>query len=359
MQIDTLIIGYVPLTDIASKKAREMKHDAYYKELLSGFDLGTMHYASHQDWKSKVDEINPLITISLGGSYYAEEVQQYKNDSLLYAADDAGAVFYRKAEIEEKKAKHQKIFGEIAGIIKKIREDGEEELVKVRQFAGLSYKNMYEMIQKAIISDDEDLKAKAWNLLWGPGEKHSNFIWMRVQLMAEVWEHAKGENLEQLMLMSMERHLDQGTARKMDNFTDEDGLEYHQYMFLDPLGGDTNHIRRLPFATKGQDRYAYENLLEKNEIPTNYLRVQIEANSLRKQWDDYLASECEKVQRVLEAWKNDPSTSKEKLGVVPWREGDDVGDPLTERELASMKNFLKKNNPEAYGTLFAEETQTT
>ncbi len=117
----------------------------------------------------------------------------------------------------------------------------------------------------------------------------------------------------------------------MDNFTDEDGLEYHQYMFLDPLGGDANHIRRLPFATKGQDRYAYENLLEKNEIPTNYLRVQVEANSLRKQWDDYLASECEKVKKVLEEWKKDSSKSKKELGVVPWNEGDSVDDPLTDR----------------------------
>ena len=354
MQIDTLIIGHIPLTNTTSKKAREVRDDKYYRELLSGFDLGTVHFASHEDWRLKIGEINPLVIIALGGSHFADEVKQHKGDSLLYAVDDAGSIFYRKAEIEKKKAKHQKVFGEIAGIIKKIRDDGEDELAKVRHFASMSYKDMYKMVQKAIISDDENLRKQAWDLLFGEGEKHEDFIWMRVQLMAEVWEHAKGENLEQLMLMSMERHIDQGTARKMDNFTDADGLEYHQYMFIDPLGNDLNHIRRLPFATKGQDRYAYENLLEKNEIPTNYLRVQVEANSLRKQWDDYLAGECEKVLRVLKIWKENPKTRKKDLGVVPWNEDDTDGNPLTEQELSSMKNFLKKYYSGPYETLFQD-----
>jgi hypothetical protein len=123
-------------------------------------------------------------------------------------------------------------------------------------------------------------------------------------------------------------------------------------MFLDPLGYDTNHIRRLPFATKDQERYAYENLLEKNEIPTNYLRVQVEANSVRKQWDDYLASECVKVRRVLEVWKKDPSKSKKELGVIPWNKDDDVDESLTERELASLKNFLKKHASLDYEEMF-------
>ncbi len=352
MQIDTLIIGYVPLSDTTGKKPREIRDDKYYKELFSAFDFGTVHYATRQDYKTKIDEINPLVIVSLGGEYYAEEVSRYKKNSLLYATDDAGSIFYRKAEAEEKKAKQRKTFEEIASIIQKIRNDGEEELANIRKFAGMSYNDMYKMITKAIISDDEKLKKSAWDLLWGPGEKHSNFIWMRVQIMAEVWEHSKGKDLEKLMLMSMERHIDQGTAREMDNFIDADGQEYYQYMFLDPIGNDTNHIRRLPFATDNHDRYAYENLLEKNEIPTNYLRIQVEANSLRKQWDDYLASECVKVKKVLEEWKRDPSKSKKELGVVPWEKTDNVDDPLTERELQSMKNFLEKHDPVSCRVIF-------
>lgn len=141
----------------------------------------------------------------------------------------------------------------------------------------------------------------------------------------------------------MEKHIDQDTARKIDNFIDDEGLEYHQYMFLDPLGNDANHIRRLPFGKKGQEKYAYENLLEKNEIPTNYLRVQVEASSLRKQWDDYIASECEKVQKVLDEWEKDKTKGKKELGVGTWHEDDNPDEPLKEKEVEWLKNFLNKH----------------
>lgn len=353
MQIDTLIIGYVPLTDNLGKKPREIRDDSYFKELIQQFDLGVLHYASHDDWKLKIDEVDPLIIIYLGTEYNAEEVKRYKNDALIYVADGASSVFSRKSESEEKKERHKIIFSEIEGLIQKIRDDGNEEVETIRKFSAMSYNDMYEIIKKAIIGDNEELRAKAWGLLMD-NNVHKNFVWMRVQFMAEVWEHADGKKREELMCMSMERHIDQGTARKMDNFIDEDGLEYHQYMFLDPLGNDSNHVRRLPFGKKGQEKYAYENLLEKNEIPTNYLRVQVEANSLRKQWDDYLASECVNVRRVLEEWGLDPNKSKKELKVVPWNEDDDVNEPLTEREVGSLKRFLQKYSQDAIGSILKD-----
>ena len=354
MQIDTLIIGFIPLVGITGQKPRELKSDSYYKELLTEFDLGTVHYSTNKNWQEKIDQANPLIIIIFGGEYFAEEVKRYKNDALIYVAEDTGSIFYRKADAEEKKEKNRRILIEASEMVQKTREGGEKEVEAIRKYTSMSYNDLYKMITKALISDNEDLKKQAWDLLFGEGERHSNFVWMRLQVMAEVWEHSEGKTLEELMCMSMEKHIDQATARKMDNFTDADGLEYHQYMFLDSLGGDTNHIRRLPFATKDQNRYSYENLLEKNEIPTNYLRVQVEANSLRKQWDDYLASDCIKVKRVLEEWKKDQTKSKEELGVVPWEKGDSPEDPLTEREIASMKRFLKKYDEDNFVSLFGE-----
>lgn len=212
----------------------------------------------------------------------------------------------------------------------------------MRHFATLSYTDLYEMIQKALISDKEDIKKQAWDLLWGPGEKSSDIIWMRVQMMAEVWEHSKGEQLEKLMLMSMERHLDNGTARKMDDFTDIDGKKYHQYMFLHPLGYDMNYIRRLPYAEKDQERFGYEALLEKSEIPTNYIRLQLEANQMKDQKDEFIKGECVKVMRVLEEWGRDPKQSKKELHVVPLDFEDGEDQPLTERELKSLRDFLEK-----------------
>ena len=341
MQVRTLIIGHVPLLETTGIKPREIRDDKYYKELIGQFDLGTLHYANWKDWKMVSDEVDPLVIIYFGGEYQAEEVKKYKNDALIYVADDAVSIFRRKTESEEKKERNIRILTEIESIVKKIRDDGEKEVEAIRKFSAMSYNDMYKMIKEAIIGDNEELRTKAWGLLMD-NDGHKDFVWMRVQLMAEVWEHADGKNREKLMCMSMERHIDQGTARKMDNFTDEDGLEYYQYMFLDPFGKDTNHIRRLPFATKKQDKYAYENILEKNEVPTNYLRVQVEANSLRKQWDDYIASECEKVQKVLEEWGKDKTKGKKELGVSIWHEDDNPDEPLKEKEIEWLENFLKK-----------------
>ncbi|OHA34625.1 MAG: hypothetical protein A3A22_02100 [Candidatus Taylorbacteria bacterium RIFCSPLOWO2_01_FULL_45_34b] len=350
MQLDTLIIGYVPLSDVTGKKPRELKEDKYFRELLAEFDLGTVHYADWQNWKAKIDELNPLVIISLGGEYYAEQVKEYKKDSLLYAVDDAGSVFYRKANIEEKKNKHKKIFSEIAGIIQKMRDGGEKEVAAARKYSAMSYKDMYNMLIQAIIGKDEKLRQSAWELLMN-NNGHKNFVWMRAQLICETWDHADGKGKEQFLCMAMDQHIDEGIARKMDDFTDADGQQFHQYMFCDLFGCDMNYIRRIPFGTKGQDKWAYQKILDTYETP-NGPQMMLESGQMRGKKSEYFKSEAEKVCRVLKAWKDDHTKSKKELGVVPWCEEDSDDDPLTERELASLKGFLKKHDLASYESLF-------
>ncbi len=354
MNPKTFLVDFIP--SITKETPSQLRRKEYADDLLKTYDLGEVVSCTLSECKERGISEKPDIIICTY-EYEAREIKEVIPEAVLYVAESVNSVFSRKNELEEKMEKNMRIFESASSMVKRMRESTDEEREQMKRIHAMSYDDMYKMIQRAIISDDENLRKQAWDLLWGPGEKHKDFIWMRVHLMAEVWEHAKGKSLEDLMLMSMERHIDQGTARKMDNFTDEDGLEYHQYMFLDPLGYDTNHIRRLPFATKDQERYGYENILEKNEIPTNYLRIQVEANSVRKHYDDYLASECVKVKRVLDEWKNDPSKSKKDLGVVPWDKEDDVNEPLTERELTSLKNFLKKHSLDAYFELFGADNK--
>lgn len=341
MNPKTFLIDFIP--EMKKETPSALRNKKYAEELLNSYDLGEVISFNDSSYKEALIEQNPFIVIATN-EYEAGEIKKMKPDALIYYTDNVNSIFSRKAEIEEKQKKQCKVFKEIEGLVKMIREGGEKEIEAIRKFASMDYDEMYKMLQQAIISDNEDLKKKAWDLLFGEGERHSNLIWMRVQMMAELWEHADWKAREQLMLMSMERHIDQGTARKLDNFIDEEGLEYYQYMFLDPFGRDTNHIRRLPFATKGQDRYAYENLLEKNEIPTNYLRVQVEANSLRTEWDNYIKNECDKVKKVLEEWEKDKTKGKKDLGVGVWDEKDDPNSPLTEQEVKWLKNFLEKHS---------------
>lgn len=353
IQLNTLIIGYVPLTDLTGKKSRQLKADAYFKELLSGFDLGDVHYTTHDDWKAKVDDTNPIVIVSLGGEWYAQQIKEYKKDSALYVAEHPNGVFSRKAEEEEKRAKNIKVFTEIAGILKQIRDEGEEQLKVVRKFSAMSYKDVYDMLVQMIISDNKEAKEKAWELLTS-NDVHSNFIWMRAQMMMEVWQHADGKGKEQFLCMSMDQHIENGMARKLDDFTDEDGQKYHQYMFCDFFGCDLNYIRCIPFGEKGQDKYAYEAILDKYETP-NGLQMNLEAGQMKSKKEEYFKTEAEKVLKVLTAWKDNPALNKKELGVLPWEEGDSTDDPLTERELQSMKNFLKKHDNASFTSLFSIE----
>lgn len=285
MTIKTLVVGYKP-PELSSLKGAQLKRHQYFQDVLAQYDFGELLFLSHEEAEEQIHNINPLLVLTFDDSS-AKELKEVKRDYLLYVIPSHSQIFSRRAEVDEKQEKLHKILTEAESIVAEVM-SGEKEEADLRKFTALTYDELYKMITQAIISDDEDLKSKAWDLLWGPGEKHSDIIWMRVQMMAEVWEHSKGTQLEQLMIMSMERHIDQGTARKMDMFTDTDGRQYHQYMFIDPYGNDLNYIRRLPCAQKDQERFGYEHELEELGIPTNYLRIQVEANGLRQQWDDLL-----------------------------------------------------------------------
>lgn len=329
---------------VTKETPSQIRKKEYSDNLLNTYDLGEVIICTFEECKERGVQEKPDIIICTY-EYGAQEIKTLIPESVLYVAESVNSVFSRKAETEKKMEKNLRIFEDASDMVKRIREATDEEREQMRKVHAMSYNETYKMLTKAIISDNEELRKQAWDLLWGSGEKHSNIIWMRVQMMAEVWEHSKGKTLEKLILMSMERHIDQGTARKLDDFTDADGQQYHQYMFIDPLGDDTNHIRRLPFASKDHDRYAYENLLEQWEIPSNFLRVQIEANSLRKQWDDYLEAECQKIQKIIDKYNQNPKLSKKELGVSA-RSENDTNNPLTEEELELL--IKMKTNIRSY-----------
>jgi len=350
MEINTLIIGYVPLADTVGIKPREIRDDKYFRELLSGFDLGSVHYSNQTpvNWQKKIDEVNPIIIIYLGGEYYAQEVKKYKDDALMYLADDAGSVFYRKAEIEKKKEKHQKIFREIESIVKKLRADG--ELEGVRKFAAMTYNDMYKMITKAIISDNEDWKKKAWELLMN-NNGHPDFVWMRVQLICEAWEASDAKGKEKFLNLAMQDHIDNGLARELVMHTDEEGIQYRQYEFIYPNGQRTYYVRRIPVATKDMEKYGYENLLTKYETP-NGARMLLEVGQMKSEMKKYTDFEAEKIYRVLKEWKADPTKTQRELNIID-PEGVIHNEPLKERHVEAFKKTLRAWAEDKYLELFS------
>jgi hypothetical protein len=251
MTVKTLVVGYEP-PKLESLKGAQLARHQYFQDTLAKYNFGELLFLSEEDGKKEMSDINPLLVFTFYDTF-ARELKEIKRDYLLYVIPTYNQIFTRKAEINEKKEKLNKILSEAESVIAEVV-NGEKNDTELRNYSALTYDDMYKMIVGAVIGEDEDLKKKAWDLLWSEGEKNSDLIWMRVQMMSETWEHSKGDSLEQLMLMSMKRHIDMKLARKMNNFTDADGQEYHQYMFLDPYGNDMNHIRRLPFGSKDQDR---------------------------------------------------------------------------------------------------------
>lgn len=351
MNIKTLIIGFVPPTETVGKKPREIRDNAYFKELLANFDLGEVYYAPYNNWAPIINEINPLFVIVFD-DYYAEQVKDYKKDALIYVIYSAGQIFSRKAEIEKKKTKQLKTLTEISGLVRQAKNGDEKYISEMRSFASMSYSDMYKMLVRSIIGDNDDLRKKAWSLLTD-NNVHKNFIWMRAQLLGEVWQNCDGKGKEEFLCMAMDQHIDNGTARKLDIFTGADGQQFHQYMFCNFHGCDLNYIRRIPFGVKKQDKYTYQSILDKYDTPTG-IQIMLEAGQMRTKKEEYIKDRCIVFATMLKIWKEDPLKPMKELGVKPWPPYTE-NDPLIGRELDGFKDFLQKHDPASFENLFPKK----
>jgi hypothetical protein len=351
MLLWTLIIGYSPPPTGTLRKPAQARNDAYFKDLLASHDIGEVSFASYENWPQKIQELNPLIIVTFD-DHMAQTIHDGKKDALMYVAETPNSVFSRKVDIETKKERNDKVFAEIESMIKRVRDGGEKEEKSLRHFAALSYNDMYKMITQAIIGDDENLRKQAWEIL-NNNHGHSNFVWMRVQLLGEAWNHCDGKGKEEFICMAMDQHIENGMAYKMENFFEGD-QEFHQYMFCYFDGQPMNYIRRVPVGFKKQDKYAYEELLSKFETPKG-IPMMLEAGQMRTEKEKWAADLCEKFVAMLKVWKTDPLKPMKELGVTPWYPYTE-DDPLVGRELQGFKDFLKKHDKENYDLLFSSPT---
>jgi hypothetical protein len=95
----------------------------------------------------------------------------------------------------------------------------------------------------------------------------------------------------------MSQHIDNGMARKMEDFIDEEGQRFHQYMLCDYFGNDLNYIRRIPHGFKKQEKWGYVAILEKYKTPTGP-QMLLEAGEGRSKKTEYF-------RRIEEEWKDD------------------------------------------------------
>lgn len=292
MTIRTLVIGYEPAADITTLKPRDRRNQEYFSTLLACHDFGELHFAAHDAYREKLEALNPLFVVVFDESK-AHEVRATKKDVLLYVTDAPSSIFYRKAEIENRQAKQRKTFRELADFTQRVKEKGEEEVTGARKFAAMDFDDMYNMIVQAIISDRNDLRQQAFELI-NRNDVNPMFVWIRIKIICDVWQSSDAKGRQEFLDLAMQDHINNGLAHRMEDFTDEDGQVYHQYMFHRANGEDAGYIRRIPVAKPGQKKYAYETLLDKYETPIGP-RMMLEAGLLKKERDGYLTQHDDNI----------------------------------------------------------------
>ncbi len=261
MTIRTLVVGYEPPSDLSTLKPRDRRNAEYFNSILQEYDIGEIHFASYQDYREKLEVLNPMIAVTFDETT-AGNVRGHKNDIFIYVVDAPSSIFYRKAEIESRQEKHRKIFKEMAGLIQKIAEDGEEKAESARKYAAMTFQDKYDMVVKMLISDDEKLSNMAREFI-NRNDIDKDFIWIRAKLLIDVWQSMDAKGRQEFMEAAMQGHLNSGFAHQMEDFIDDDGQVYKQYMFHDAHGEGVNEIHLIPVATPGMGKYDYETLANK------------------------------------------------------------------------------------------------
>ncbi len=202
MTIRTLIVGYEPDYP-SSLGSRYQRDQEYLDSLLKEFDVGELHFAGHDNFQERIDAIDPFIAVVFDESR-AQAVRAYKKDVLIYLTDSPNRIFYRKAEMEERKTKQRSIFREIAGFVEHVRRRGEEELMAARRYASMTFQDKYKMVVQALTGEREDLRQKTWELL-NRNDVDPDFIWIRAKIIIEVWEKADEKSREEFMRLAEKR----------------------------------------------------------------------------------------------------------------------------------------------------------
>jgi len=282
MTIRTLIVGYEPPSDLAALNPRDRRNAEYFSKLLGEHNLGELHYSSQENFCEKLDALDPIIVIVFDSST-AREVSEYKRDTFVYVAESPSSVFHRKTEVESRQLKNEKIFREAAGLLRQIIEEGEEKLVAARRYAAMSFQDKYDMVVQMLISDDEKIHKMGRELI-NRNDIDPDFIWIRVKLIADLWQNADAKGRQEFTEAAIQGHVSNGIAHQMKDFTDADGQIYKQFMFHDVHGKDVNEIRLVPVATPDMGKYDYEALFSKHETPIGS-RTDLEAGIWKTERD--------------------------------------------------------------------------
>ena len=261
MKTTTIVIGYQPIQDRSSLKPAAIREQDYFDDLFSRHYLGEVSFANFDSYKAIVDEINPIIALVFSTST-AEEFRKYKKDCFIYVIDTLQQVNRGKKHQEQDEK-----FLEIEELIKKIESTGYEKAA--RAYAGMTYKETYEMIKDMLTSKDSEMVKKAMELIH---LNHGDWPWIRVNLITDCWKYSDAIGKEKFLTINMEKHINSGYVKKVEDFVDVDGTICYQFLYAD------GRMYKVPVASKAMDKYAYEDLVNKYNKDFNTITVSLDKN---------------------------------------------------------------------------------
>lgn len=128
-----------------------------------------------------------------------------------------------------------------------------------------SFDEIYKAITHLLINGTEEQQAQVWKQL---NEGEGDWIWLKMKVLTDAYSAADAKAREEFSLMGIQKHLKSGYIKQIEDFTDEEtGIKYRQYRRPHGL------LWRIPYATEGMDKYAYDKALNKKFLG-DYIELQ-------------------------------------------------------------------------------------
>lgn len=119
-----------------------------------------------------------------------------------------------------------------------------------------SFDEVYQNVVQVLLNGTKEQQDKVWKLL---NEGEGEWVWMKMKVITDAYKAADAKGREEFSLIAIEKHLESGNAVLLEEtFTDPTtDIKYRVYKFKNGV------LYRIPFATDGMDKYAYDKALNK------------------------------------------------------------------------------------------------
>jgi len=136
-----------------------------------------------------------------------------------------------------------------------------------------SFDEVYKSVVHILINGTKEQQSQVWKLL---NEGKGEWVWMKMKVITDAYSFADAKGKEEFTTMAMEQHLKSGNAILLEEtFTDpETDIIYKQFKFK------SGAIYRIPIATDGMDKYAYEKALNKKFMGDNIEMTSVDGVTL-------------------------------------------------------------------------------